>query len=232
MKRTILLTTSLLALAVGLSACGGGTSPAANNTASAKPANSGAATNAAAPKKNEKAKAPLAGARKPTGKAKTTGSKVPVPENWVYVYDEVKGYGFSVPEGSTGGSETHDGVDIFTAVTPAPAEVAVVVIAFNDKEMSKEDLLDIAEKFFAELDETLTAGELKAASEDYYIAEATTTDKDGKKSKSKIMVGTDVTDNYVMIVGTDEAKYAANLEIIDAIWGSFEMWSGGASGDN
>jgi general stress protein 26 len=41
----------------------------------------------------------------------------------------------------------------------------------------------------------------------------------------KILVGTDVTDNYVMIVGTDESKFEANKEIIDAIWGSFEMWS-------
>ena len=43
-------------------------------------------------------------------------------------------------------------------------------------------------------------------------------------------MGIDVTDNYVMIVGTEEAKFAANEKIIDMIWGSFEMWSGGASG--
>jgi hypothetical protein len=35
-----------------------------------------------------------------------------------------------------------------------------------------------------------------------------------------------------MIVGSDESKFEANKEIIDAIWGSFEMWSGGASGNN
>jgi general stress protein 26 len=58
------------------------------------------------------------------------------------------------------------------------------------------------------------------------------TDKEGKKSKVKVLVGTDVTDNYVMIVGTEEAKYAANTKIIDEIWGSFEMWSGGSSGNN
>ena len=170
--------------------------------------------------------------KRPDGKAKTASKKVPVPESWVYVYDSDKGYGFSVPEGTTGGQETHEGVNTFIAATPAPAEVGVVVIAFKDKEMTKEDLLDVAEKFLGELGATVTAGEMKGASEDYYVAEATVTGKDGKKSKNKILVGTDVSDNYVMIVGSEESKYAANLEIIDAIWGSFEMWSGGASGDN
>ena len=33
----------------------------------------------------------------------------PVPDSWVYVYDENKDHGFSVPESTTGGSETVDG---------------------------------------------------------------------------------------------------------------------------
>jgi hypothetical protein len=28
-----------------------------------------------------------------------------------------------------------------------------------------------------------------------------------------------------MIIGTEEARFAANENIIDAIWGSFEMWA-------
>lgn len=227
MKLTTELTGGLLALTIGLTACGGKTSPTANT---AKPANTNTAANTAAPRKDEKAA--LIDSKRPDGKAKTASRKVPVPESWVYVYDSAKGYGFSVPSGSTGGHETHEGVDTFIALTPAPAEVGVVVITFKDKEMSKEDLLDVAEKFMGELGATVTAGELKGASEDYYVCEATVVSKDGKKSKNKILVGTDVTDNYVMIVGAEESKYAANLEIIDGIWGSFEMWSGGASGNN
>jgi len=42
-------------------------------------------------------------------------------------------------------------------------------------------------------------------------------------------VGTDVTDNYVMILGAEVGKFAPNEEIIDAIRGSFEMWSGGVN---
>jgi hypothetical protein len=48
----------------------------------------------------------------------------------------------------------------------------------------------------------------------------------------KMLVGTDVTDNYVMVVYTPEDKYEANKSIIDQIWGSFEMYSGGASGNS
>ena len=50
--------------------------------------------------------------------------------------------------------------------------------------------------------------------------------------KMWILGDADVTDNYVMIVGTDEAKFDVNNEIIDATWGGFEMWSGGASGNS
>ncbi len=236
MKLKIVISLSLAAIVVSLSACGGAPKPAANNANANKPANantnSNASSNANAASKDDKAKPALTDAKKPEGTAKTANRKVAVPENWIYVYDPAKGYGFSVPEGSTGGSETHEGVDTFVAGTPPPSEVGVVVISFKDKEMTKEDLLDVAENFLGEFGATVTAGELKAVSEDYYVVEATVTAKDGKKHKNKILVGTDVTDNYVMIVGAEEAKYAANQAIIDQIWGSFEMWSGGASGVN
>lgn len=148
-----------------------------------------------------------------------------MPDNWIYVYDETKGYGFYVPEGTTGETETVDGVDTFMATTPAPSELGIVVIAFKDKTMTKDDLLDVAVKFLQEMGETVTPGKLTGESDEYAVAEASTTSKDGKKGKAKILVGTDVTDNYVMLIGTDESKYAANEKIIDEIWGSFEMWS-------
>ena len=52
------------------------------------------------------------------------------------------------------------------------------------------------------------------------------------EGKLRILVGTDVTDNYVMILGAEDAKFAANEQIIDEIRVGFEMWSGGASGGN
>lgn len=213
-----------------------GTTPnstAANTKpANAAPANTTASNTAAAPKKaDEKSKPKLENEKKPEGKS-TKAKDVPVPADWIYMYDEAKGYGFSLPAGSTGGSENSGGVDVFVATTPAPSEIGVIVFSFKDAKLSKEDLLDHAEEALKAMGETVQTGKLTGESEDYSVAEATMTSKDGTKSKAKVLVGTDVTDNYVMIVGTDESKYAANEKIIDEIWGSFEMWSGGASGNN
>lgn len=208
------------------------------NTAKPGSANTTANSNNSKPsstssaKKDGKAKPALKDEKKPEGEAKTTSQKISVPESWIYVYDESKGYGFSVPEGSTGESDTVDGVDTFVGSTPAPTEAAIFVIAFKDQEMTKDNLLDVAVKFLEEMGETVKPGALTNESEDYAVAEATSTTQDGGKSKWKILVGTDVTDNYVMLVGTEESKFESNRDVIDAIWGSFEMWSGGASGSN
>ncbi len=121
-------------------------------------------------------------------------------------------------------------MDVFVAATPAPSDLAVAVLAFKDKKMTKEDLLNVAVEFMKGLGATkVEPGKLTGESADYSITEVTATLEDDSKSKSKVLVGTDVTDNYVMIVGTEEPKFAANEKIIDEIWGSFEMWSGGAS---
>ena len=206
--------------------------PGAANTNTTANSNGSKSNSTSSAKKDGTAKPALKDEKKPAGEAKTTSKKVPVPENWIYVYDEGKGYGFSVPEGSTGGSDTVDGVDTFVGSTPAPSEAAIFVIAFKDREMTKDDLLDVAVKFLEEMGETVKPGNLSGESEDYAVAEATSTTQGGDKSKWKILVGTDITDNYVMLVGTEESKFEAHRDVIDAIWGSFEMWSGGASGAN
>ena len=197
----------------------------ASTPAPAKPSDSTTAkTNSNSVKTDKKPQTALKNEKKPEGDPKKAKSN-PVPDSWLYVYDETKGYGFYVPEGTTGGSETVDGVDTFTASTPAPSEIGIVVIAFKDKTMTKDDLLDVGVKFLEEMGETVTPGKLTGESDEYAVAEVTTTAKDGTKGKGKILVGTDVTDNYVMLLGVDEAKFAANEKIIDEIWGSFEMWS-------
>jgi hypothetical protein len=241
MDKTVFALVTILAMGLGMVGCSASFSTGNNAvTNTAKPANTTVAanTNSTKPadsnsaKKDEKPKAALKDEKKPTeGTAKTAKKGNPVPESWIYVYDENKGYGFYVPEGTTGGSDTVDGVDTFVASTPAPSEIGIVVIAFKDKQMTKEDLLNVAVKFLEEMGETVKPGNLTGESAEYAVAEATTTSKDGKKGKAKILVGTDVTDNYVMLLGTDESKYEANEKIIDEIWGSFEMWSGGASSD-
>jgi hypothetical protein len=60
----------------------------------------------------------------------------------------------------------------------------------------------------------------------------TSTGDDGKPGKGKILVATDVTDNYLMFVGGDASKFESNEKTIDEIWGSFGMYSGGYSGNS
>lgn len=236
MKNKIFLMVTISAFAMSFAGCsasfstGNGT---ANTTSTTNTASSPAAKKDSTPASTAKNDKPvLKNEKKPEGTGNSVKKDNPVPDNWIYVYDENKGYGFYVPEGTTGGSETVEGVDTFLASTPAPSELGIVVIAFKDKEMTKDDLLEVAKNFLEGMGETVNTGKLTAESDDYAVAEATSTSKDGKKGKAKILVGTDVSDNYVMIIGTDEDKFAANEKIIDEIWGSFEMWSGGASGGN
>ncbi|MBS1793786.1 MAG: hypothetical protein JSS81_08025 [Acidobacteria bacterium] len=234
MKKPLLLVITISAL--GLVGCGGGGSTNANTAkpANSAPANSAPANSASntatAPKKEDKPKEALKDEKKPEGVKNDKKIKdVPVPESWIQVYDEQKGYGFSVPEGTTGGQQTSNGVDVFIAQTPAPNEISIFVLAYKDPKKSKDDLLMDAVKVLESLGVKVTPGALKGESEDYKVGDATSTSDNGAKEKQRILVATDVTDNYVMILSTPEDKFAANEKTIDEIWGSFEMWSGGAS---
>ncbi|MGC2235173.1 MAG: hypothetical protein WA584_03370 [Pyrinomonadaceae bacterium] len=234
MKETIKLFCVLTALTLWMTACGGG---AANNANTAKPANAANnATNSSnANKSNTTSKADTKPkteikdekASKPSGDTKKQKNAPTVPAEWVYYADEAKGYGFSLPKGSNGDSSNEGGVDTFVASTPD--DITVIVYAFKDSTLSKEDLLERAEKALGAMGETVTAGELKGESEDYAVADASSESKDGSKSKLKVLVATDVSDNYVMFVRSDAASYDAKKATMDMIWGSFEMYSGGAS---
>jgi hypothetical protein len=228
MMKRLLWASSFVALALLISACSG--SKPTSNTSS-KPTNSN--TSASATKKEApKPQTPIANKPKPAdAKTKDVPNKVPTPKDWIYMYDDVKGYGFYVPEGSKGDSGVVDNVSTFYCDTPSG--IGVVVYAWKDANHTKESLMESAIKVLGDAwGATVTAGKLEAESEDYAIAEASATGADGKKSKMKILVGTDVTDNYVMFVFTDADKFEANKQIIEEIWGSFEMYSGGASGNS
>jgi hypothetical protein len=234
MKNKFLLSVSAL-IALGFTGCG---APATNNANTNKPANTPATTtntnankpaNSTATKTAPDPKTEIKDekAQKPTGNTKKPSTKATVPENWIDMVDEVRGYGFQVPEGTKGDSSSEGGVDTFYAETPD--NIGIIVYAFKDATLTKEDLLDRAENAWKAMGGTLTAGELKGEGDDYALSEGTSVDAEGKKSKVKVLVGTDVTDNYVMFVFTDEASYAAKEATMDNIWGSFEMYSGGAS---
>lgn len=240
MKIKIALTAVLSVSLLALSGCSSAnttntntsTNTTANKTASSSPAaNSNAANSNASKPGASKPTDPVKNEEKPKDRtAKDVPKKVPVPQNWVYTYDDQKGYGFQVPQGTTADYKTINGVNFYEAWTPDPADVWVLVAAWKDKTLSKDDLVANAKGALESYGENVTVGPLQSLSDDYGLAEASSTDSDGKKWKYKILVGTDVTDNYVMIVGAEEAKYEANKDVLDAIWGSFEIWSGGASG--
>lgn len=225
MRNKLTLTTGILALAIAILGCGkSSTTPATSNSNAAKPT---AAASPAQKAEPPKPKTELTSSQKPEGakaKAVESSKKVPVPANWIYIYDSKKQYGFYVPEGTKGDSDTVEGVNVFVAQTAPPSEVGIFVLAYRDKTLTKDDLLDDAVKFLEGMGEKVQVGTLTDQGDDYALADATTVGEDGKKGKCRILVGTDVNDNYVMILGADESKFDANKDIIDAIWGSFEMW--------
>src|ERR1043165_9836410 len=164
---------------------------------------------------------------------KKAPSTNPVPADWIRMHDDAKGYEFQVPQGTKDAQDTKDGVDVYMANVPAPYDIGVMVVAFKDKTLSKEDLVKKAEdilKAFEEKDIKIDAP--KELSDDYSLCTFTSTGKDGKPGKGKILVATDVTDNYIMFVGGDADKFASNEKTIDEIWGSFGMYSGGFSGNS
>jgi hypothetical protein len=168
-----------------------------------------------------------AGESKAVSQALGRKSSEPSRGNWLYVYNSRKGYGFYVPPGSTGDWGRVQKVDTFAGATPN--EVGIYVFAWKDRNATKETLLRDAGKILSGMGENVTTAEFVGAGGDYAVAEAASVDANGVKSRMKVLVGTDITDNYVMIVGCDENKFNAKKETIDAIWGSFEMWSGGGT---
>lgn len=218
MNRKFVTVTSLAGLMALGTACGSApapSKPAAPATSTAKPADT------AKPKSN----APKKGL--PENK------KIPVPADWETMADESKGYEFQVPKDTTHKVDHVDGIDVYVAQTPKPSEIGIFVMAFKDKTLSRADLLKVAEKFLEGLGESeIKFGTAEDLSPDYALVEGTSQDKEKKKSKYKVLVATDKTDNYIMIVGTYDDKYEANKQIIDEIWGSFSMYSGGASGQS
>ena len=165
-------------------------------------------------------------------KAIPAEKKHSVPDNWEEMSDAKKGYSFLVPAGTTATTKSLGGVDFYIAVTPQPHNIEVLVAAWKDKKLSKDDLLKEATEALTALGNTNVAvGGVNEIASDYSLAEMTMVDSNSVKYKTLVLVATDITDNYIMIIGTPEAEYTKNKDTLDAMWSSFEMWSGGASGE-
>ncbi|SRR5215204_722887 len=236
MKRTIKLTGVLLTLALWMTGCSASFSTNTTTANTAKPANAASNSTTAA---SNTSKSNSAKSDKPKSEIKDEKAEKPkdtkkqpkaatVPAEWVWYSDEARGYGFSLPAGSSEGEKgTTDGVDYFSATTPD--DITVIVYAFKNKELTKEDLLDTAEKMLNAMGETVTVGKLASENDNFAVADADSVDQKGGKSKLNVLVATDVTDNYVMFVRSDVASFEAKKAAMDMIWGSFEMYSGGGN---
>ena len=67
----------------------------------------------------------------------------------------------------------------------------------------------------------IARGTVTEVNDDYSVAEMTMLDESAVKYKTLVLVATDVTDNYIMIIGTPETEFSKNKDTLDAIWGSF-----------
>ena len=184
MKQTIKLTGVLLTLSLLMIGCTAKITTDTGTTNTAKPSNSASSSTTASSNKSgstskkEKPKTEIKDekAAKPKD-AKKQPNTINIPAEWVYYADEARGYGFSLPSGSSGESATGD-VDSFVAVTPD--DITVIVFAFKDASLSKEDLLERAEKSLNAMGETVTTGELKGESDDYAVADASSVSADSE----------------------------------------------------
>ncbi|MBI4951685.1 MAG: hypothetical protein HY908_06600 [Myxococcales bacterium] len=213
MSRTVLAAALLFTV-------GGCPKPATTTTpppATAKPVATAKATKDAPKKLTElKSKKPL-----------------PVPEDWDRMVDAVKGFAFYVPKGSESKQETEGGVDVFVAQVAKPHDIAVMCVVYKDASKSKDDLAKNAVDIITSMGDTdvkvLETEELNA---DYTLLTITSVDEQKVKSKTRALVATDITDNYLLFVVSPETAFDQNVDTVDAIWQSFEMFSGGASGES
>ena len=229
MKRNLIAAVAVLAFAVATISC---SKPAPNKQTAA---NTNASASASARKPGE-VKVTKPGEAPPVNASAKTipqDKKVPVPADWETYYDNDKGYQFSVPAGTKSDWQTVNGVDVFMATAPDPAKVAVMVVAFKNASLTKDDLLDKVKAILSSMGEKdIKVGAVQEISDDYDLAEVTSVDEKGETTHAKVLIATDVSDNYLVLVGSPEKEYKANEKIIDEIWGSFGMYSGGSSGNS
>ena len=161
--------------------------------------------------------------------AKKAPAKVPVPADWITIEDEELGYSFEVPKGTEQTVNKKDNVVFIQAVLPAPITATVHLFVFRGKQLTKEEIRTLATDALKRLGvKTSTVGELAEADKQSSVADYTATRTDDVAIKGKALVATGIKDSYLMLVSSDAARFKANEEIIDEIWGSFSIPPSGA----
>jgi hypothetical protein len=206
-----------------------------------KPAGSSDSTTTAAPivKQATSAPAPVPTAPQAAKATAAAPKKLPadkkraVPAEWTRLADPKAGFAFSLPSEAQLASDVHDGVAMHIAELDKPHRVRAAVTVYKDASKT----LDALESDVKEVLQALSNKDVKILGRreltgDYRLVDVESTDEHGEKWRLKALVATDVTDNYLFIVGSPSREFAADEATIDEIWGSFEMWSGGANGES
>lgn len=151
--------------------------------------------------------------------------RVAVPQEWLVVYDENRGYEFRVPEGTKEEWQSFDDTEIYIANLPVPTKVTLMVAAYKDEDTEKATILKKAQKILETLDQrNIQFNETKQEiTRNYYIVKFSAVDEKNSIIKGKLLVGLDKTDNFLMFVTSPEANFKANEKIIDEIWSNFQM---------
>jgi hypothetical protein len=188
------------------------------------------------PPKKETAKPAATPVKPAAASAMPADKKKDVPTDWSWMVDETRGFAFAVPA-NTEAAATDGGDRTFDLWMGKSGDLDIVVVTFRDKKLTKEDVGTISvellgHEMFGLKDVKLDSVEELNADYDIGQVSAVETVGEGKtKDVVYVLVAKDVTDNYIMYVGGEESKVKANEDTVFAILGSFEMFSGGKSGD-
>ncbi|MFO0551089.1 MAG: hypothetical protein U0271_22050 [Polyangiaceae bacterium] len=150
--------------------------------------------------------------------------KNPIPEDWEPFENKPKQFGFWLPTGSTTNDSTENGIEMFHADLPDPYPIEVWVVTYRDKTLSKEDLwVDVDAVISNNLKGTkLDLGPVVDLNNVFAVRDATWTEV--SPIKGTVLVGTDINDNYIMIVSCREGDYESNHDTVDALWESFYLF--------
>ncbi|MBK8936841.1 MAG: hypothetical protein IPM79_04110 [Polyangiaceae bacterium] len=170
--------------------------------------------------------APAASVKAPDSAKKSppTKKRLAVPEAWENFEHATKQFGFWLPQGSATEDLTDNGLDIFRAELPKPTNVEAWIYAYRDKTLTKADLWVDAEAAIKDhlKGTSIQMGPPEDLDEMFAVREATWTENN--PVKGVVFVGTDVNDNYVMIVSSLASEYDANRDVIDQVWTNFYLF--------
>ena len=152
------------------------------------------------------------------------GKAAPVPTEWTTYTDEEKRYQLRLPKGALTDSRVVDGFDRFIASVPEPRKEAVMIVTFRESRFSKDELLEAAKRTLEKVGEqNIKIDSRIKINDDFELVNVSSAASGGPVTHLKLLLGTNDTNNYIVIIGSVEPYFKADEREIDSIWGSFVM---------